>query len=777
MEGLLLTQRGVAVRLRNGPQKLCLDSGSKQGLVMQSRLRVAREAELHDLQPVRKLQTNGIEVAGRGGPSFPACRALKAAALHVRAGDPLRVTKAVPIDPVFRVAFRIDSQQLTSPIRCFLGFLSGMTGLAAQLAVTGCDPFDLSELSAHGVTTWREIDAKLVVFWVVALKFQACPMRHCQNDVMPAPRASSLGGAQGKELLRSQRAAGVASQDNVKLIPDPLEQVEALGPGDCIPLRFDRSGIGEGPAFRRELPGAARQVELIPGRANGDMRVKVGCNLVSKTPLRLQLVAVQTGRKLLIACRPSFRPIPKSQAVSGSKQKSGSTRGYSTARLRPVVASVQGGTSVDGSPKTWAAKTPRRFTGSRDCACRAIMQLGLVPLKPIAAQILLKPGRQHLLLRLSQLQPSIIERFYCRVGLMNHSLLQKEDQMIGKKPRFWLKSFTAVLALIFTQASTGQAQDAAMQDDVRPQLFYSISINAENMFAIPRVNGAPLLTHGRFRPLTLTTDITRELQPGRNLIQIDYEPFDMNKQSFTPHGNVRLQVVMSRSSNFLASTRIKEEITLFSGRYDPETATLVQTEESVFGEGPIIQEDGGLRSGRGFELEPVTITYLDAQSRGKAMRLTLAFDIFDIEMSTPPWTNARVLSDTPTLREDLWRAYTQVHQALASGNPANFALSAEPLLAHNALVLGYESASEMAQIIDDRQPLAGDVNRQLLPMMPAIAASTAQIEFSPDGRLVQFMSAPLGYETSEGTPAGRFNYWFCQIGDQPLAPCFVQDFG
>lgn len=316
-----------------------------------------------------------------------------------------------------------------------------------------------------------------------------------------------------------------------------------------------------------------------------------------------------------------------------------------------------------------------------------------------------------------------------------------------------------------------------MQIMTRPDLFYSINIVAENMFVVPRVNGAPLTVHGRFRPFSLTTDITRELMPGANVIQIDYEPFDTEKRSYTPHEGVRVQVMLTRSGNAIVSPDIKEEVTLFSGRYDPETMTLVASQDSVFGEGALTFEDGGLRASGGFTLAPVDIVYNDAVSRGASMRLTLPFDVSDIAMTTPPWANAEVLQDTPALREELWQAYRQVHAALASGNPDMLAQVAEPMFTHNARVIGYASAAEIAAELNARQPIAGSEGRRLAPMPPVLAATTSKLEFSADGRLVQFMSAPLGYENDAGDMAGRLYYWFCRIGDQPLQACFVQDFG
>ena len=332
----------------------------------------------------------------------------------------------------------------------------------------------------------------------------------------------------------------------------------------------------------------------------------------------------------------------------------------------------------------------------------------------------------------------------------------------------------AVLAVLLILPFSAHAQEDDMQTTIRPGLSYSIQLTAENMFMEPRVNGAPLFLHGRFDPVLATVDITAMVQPGANDIQIDYEPFNTETQSYTPHEGVKVQVRLLRSSNPLIQPQVDEQVILFSGRFDPEEGRLVASDTSVFNEGPVLRQDGGLVVSGDYQLEPVTILYDGAASEDQAMRLTLPFRIDDIAMTTPPWLGAPALSDTPALRRDLLAAYRQVHAALASANPDRVAAVAEPMFTHLGRVTGYDSATDFARAVHAARPFGGTDGLTLAPPPSEVSARTGGLLFAANGRLVRFAEPFLALRDSTGAVATSYNYWFCRV-DAALAPCYAQD--
>lgn len=307
---------------------------------------------------------------------------------------------------------------------------------------------------------------------------------------------------------------------------------------------------------------------------------------------------------------------------------------------------------------------------------------------------------------------------------------------------------------------------------IRPELNYSLTVTGENMQARLYVNGAPLFLHGRFEPIQVTVPITDQLQPGRNEITVDYEPFDMEAQAFTPHAGVALQIYVRRQSNaLLEGEKTDEMVHLFSGRFDPVTGKMQALDQSAFGQGPLMRKDGGLQAGPSF-LAPVEMVYTNRVSDGNAMRLSMELDITDTPMSTPPWIGSPALSDTPALRAALAARYRELHSIISHNAETDYRRKLELVNAHLALTLGYKDAGALADAVRSRTPLGPPPGAQLAPLPADL--ENMQLEFGSDARLVRFAPDPIAFVTPEGDEAGGYGYFFCGKGEA-LEVCFMQD--
>ncbi len=358
--------------------------------------------------------------------------------------------------------------------------------------------------------------------------------------------------------------------------------------------------------------------------------------------------------------------------------------------------------------------------------------------------------------------------------------------MIGQKPRQKIARLLSVITALWLMAMPTNAQDIDMPDQ-RPELLYSINIDAKNMFVKLYINDAYILFHGGFDELLFTLGIDDYLKPGTNRIVIDYEPFDMEKQAFTPHEGVVLQVKLDRQSNqkfdiaddgkiTVFRPEIAEEVHLFSGRYDVKTGQMQQTQESVFNQGPLVRRDGGLAVSGTFITEPVTIVYGDGTSEGHAQRLIFTFEINDVPMPTPPWVNAPPLTDTPELRAELWEAYQQMHRIIAARDEEAYRREMRLVFAHGALTRGYRDAEDLADALFKKRPFVDTPDERVAPLLPATSITTGRLDFGQDEhRLVRFFPNPIRYETENGDPSGSFGLFFCRQPEGHLAVCYVDD--
>ena len=323
--------------------------------------------------------------------------------------------------------------------------------------------------------------------------------------------------------------------------------------------------------------------------------------------------------------------------------------------------------------------------------------------------------------------------------------------------------------------------------DQRPELLYSINIHAKNMLVKLYINDAYILFHARFDEMLFALGIDDYLKPGTNRIVIDYEPFDMEKQAFTPHEGVVLQVKLDRQSNqkfdiaddgkiTVFRPEIAEEVHLFSGRYDVKTGQLQTTQKAIFPQGPVVRRDGGLVVPDTFTSEPITMVYSNRTSDGHAQRLIFTFDINDVPMPTPPWVNAPPLTDTPELRAELWQAYQQMHRIIAARDEKAYRKAMKLVFGHLALTTGYRDADSFATAIFKKRPFVDTPDKRTAPMPPASIATTGQLEFGQDEhRLVRFFPNPIRYETENGDPSGSFGLFFCRQPEGHLAVCYVKD--
>ena len=355
--------------------------------------------------------------------------------------------------------------------------------------------------------------------------------------------------------------------------------------------------------------------------------------------------------------------------------------------------------------------------------------------------------------------------------------------MIGRKLRQSLAQLFSAAALFWLTATPINTQEFNMTDQ-RPGLNYTININAENMLVKVYINDAPMLFHGTFKEVYSTRGIGDFIQPGTNRIVIDYEPFDMDKQAFTPHEGVALQIKLSRRSkqeiliddnDNISVTRpdLVEEVDLFSGRYDLKTGQLQPTQKAIFPQVPLVRRDGGLVVSGTFTTKPVTMVYSNRTSEGNAQRLIFTFDINDVPMPTPPWVNAPPLTDTSELRAELWQAYQQMHRIIAARDEEAYRREVRLVFAHGALTRGYRDAEGFADALFKKRPFVDTPDERVAPLPPQ---TSGQIEFGlGPQRIVRFFPNPIQYETENGESSGSHSFFFCRQPQGHLAVCYVKD--
>ena len=321
--------------------------------------------------------------------------------------------------------------------------------------------------------------------------------------------------------------------------------------------------------------------------------------------------------------------------------------------------------------------------------------------------------------------------------------------------------------------------------DQRPTLNYGININAKNMFVRAYVNGAPILSYARFDEFLFSMGVNNFLKPGANQIVIDYEPFDMEKQSFTPHEGVVLEIKLDRQTNQevlidddgnISVTRpdLTEEVDLFSGRYNVETGQMRQTLNSAFNQRPLVRQDGGLVVPDTFESSTITTVSRNRTSEGHAQRLTFTFYINDVPMPTPPWINAAPLSDTPEFRAELWQAYQQMHRIIATRDEPAYRKAMQVLFSHLALTTGYRDADQFADVIIKKRPFKDTPKKRVAPLAPAATVIGGHLEFGPGQQMVRFFPDPIRYETGNGDPSGSHGFFFCRHPEGHLVVCHVK---
>lgn len=326
-----------------------------------------------------------------------------------------------------------------------------------------------------------------------------------------------------------------------------------------------------------------------------------------------------------------------------------------------------------------------------------------------------------------------------------------------------------ILMAMMNMRNEAMAQTA---DEAGQPLSYTMTVTGENLFAIIDVNGARIYFHNNMRPLLITLPVAATLQPGLNKVVIDYEPLDPSTETYTPHDGVMLQVKLERRTYEGAPTPFEEGVHLFSGKYDKQTGQMIAaSDQSVFQQGALIHEDGGLRAGP-VAVESTEIVYGNAVSEGHAMRVTMEVMIDDPWLNAPPWADGPALADTPELRAKLAQRYRQLHGIVASEDETAWRQEMRLVYGHLSRVLGYVDADAMADHVRSLTPLGAPPGASVAPLPSALEGN--QLQFGVDNRMVRFIPNPVSFETPEGERVGGYGFFFCRIGDR-LEICFMQD--
>lgn len=305
----------------------------------------------------------------------------------------------------------------------------------------------------------------------------------------------------------------------------------------------------------------------------------------------------------------------------------------------------------------------------------------------------------------------------------------------------------------------------------KPTSEYSITIQAENMFARLYVNGAPLINHVRTDKLLFSYPITQYLRAGDNRITVDYEPFDLVAGSYTPSTATALQIELrqARGTDRLA------EVDLLTARWDAEIGELTARNARVFGDTPIVTSGGSITGPDRFSVMPVDMNYGEDASGPDSRRVTFDFVIADETLGTLPWEAAPVLDDTPQMRAALWSGYKALHDAAARKNADAYLAINDPMLRRIAYTLGYEKTSDLAQRIWEFSPLGGPEGSRIGPMPSEQAIQAAHLRWSADRRMVRVQQDPVAFFDEAGNQVGAYRVMFCRQPDGSMKVCHQMD--
>lgn len=333
------------------------------------------------------------------------------------------------------------------------------------------------------------------------------------------------------------------------------------------------------------------------------------------------------------------------------------------------------------------------------------------------------------------------------------------------------QGFLKRVAALFLIFFTGPLSAEEITMSARLNFTYNMTLQAENMFLRLYINGAPIVYHGRTSKMLFTYPMTEFLRTGKNRIDIDYEPFNLTTQTYTPHKDVTLQIGLRQ----LKGAEYIGEVDLFSGRYNVEAAQLLEQETLVYG-GTKRSTKGGLITAPGsFSSLPVDMQYSSRKSSVDARRISFDFNIDDPSLLVPPWVDAPVLSDTPEMRRALWQGYKTLHDVTAQRSQEGYLEIMSPTLTRGAYILGYDNNAALAERIFEFSPLGGPANTTLKPLLTQEAIMSAHLRWSSDNRMVRVFDDPITFLDASGNKVGAYRVLFCQQSDGTFRVCHQMD--
>ncbi|WP_237096009.1 hypothetical protein [Nereida sp. MMG025] len=312
------------------------------------------------------------------------------------------------------------------------------------------------------------------------------------------------------------------------------------------------------------------------------------------------------------------------------------------------------------------------------------------------------------------------------------------------------------------------AQDTTMFD--RPDNYYSLSVRAENMFARVYINGAPVAYHGRLRDFQANPSMEQVMRHGENTITIDYEPFNVETESFTPHDGVRLELAIRHETQ----TREVFRIDLFNGRFNPQTQRLEMSDTNLTTGRPLVLAAGTVTVQPQLSIEPQPFPFSSGRTSSEfSRRLTVTVDIDDPSALTPPFEDAPVLTDSPEMRDKLYDAYTRFYTAHVNNDRALYAAQMREVIDRFAYVRGYKGREEEAlDATLSGPPLSGGEGEELRPLPSRSAFQTARLSFGSNMRMVRASDHPIMYVSSQtGKNIAGVGVFFCMGQDSEMFIC------
>ena len=284
------------------------------------------------------------------------------------------------------------------------------------------------------------------------------------------------------------------------------------------------------------------------------------------------------------------------------------------------------------------------------------------------------------------------------------------------------------------------------------------------------LNGAPFYLTGVSESEMITWPVEAICQHGQNRIDFEYEPVDFDKEDYTPHEGVQVELSLEVSG--------KGEITALLAGWSGLDARMVPLNKTLIGGTAPVWQNGPLRAGPGFTVTSAVIPYDGETSGPAAERLSSDFFLESKELGVVAWAGCEPLADGEELRRALYAALQKLHDIVSRGDVKAFTALAEPALRRSALILGYDNIEALANRIFALAPMGGAPGSQMEPMPTWQDFLGANLRWGSTGQLVAPVTDVIRYvDAATGERTGGMRMFFARKPGAPLMIYYSLDNG